>query len=229
MGIQVSIRANRLESTLVRWAAIMRKDVRASMMEAGRRVTRMVIDITPPASSGATGRDAYMQGKRKIRRNLTQIMAPRTLKHQRVERFPDIEATYRRRAVWRNNGVGVRVGRGALAYVDRAKFLAFEKGKLEKIGRMASGWLAGAQLFKLSTLQWISRHGSGRGYAVMLERAGEIGWSVGNFAPSVPPNVVKEMERRIPFAMAYVQRGLEDNITHVGRKSAGAAGLNVRF
>lgn len=226
--INLSIQKDLLEETTVRWALAMKKDGRTALIEMARRVTRMVISLTPPASAKATGRDAYMQGKRKIRRNLTAVMAPRTLKHKRREEWPNIASVWRARAVWRDNGVGVRVTRGRIAYVDRQKFLAFEKEKLAKIGRMASGWLAGAQLLGVSVLSWISRHGSGRGWAQIIERSGQIGIKVGNLAPGLSPNVTAEMARRIPYAQAYVERGARANIHGMALRTAAAAGFRIR-
>ena len=218
---------NTIEPTLQRWAVEMRKDAATAVREAARRVTRQVIALTPPASAGLTGRDAYNQGRAKIRRDLLSVLAPRTLKGKRKERWPDVAVTYRARRVFRQSGVGVRITRGPVAFVDRRKFLDLQNRKHAAVGRMAAGWLPGARALDVPVLQWIARHGGARGGVSVAWSVGRFGIRVANYAPGAPANVRAEMARRIPYALRYVERGLRANIDHVALKSAARSGIRV--
>ena len=219
---------NVLESTLRAWSVAMRREGLSAIREGMKRVTRQVILITPPASAGLTGRDAFQQGRNRIARDLRSVLTPVRLKGKRKERWPDAAQAYRERRRFRDSGVGVRVGRGQRAYVSTAKFNALLRDKSARIGRMASGWSAAAGALGVAVPAWVRRHGVGRGQFVQSNAPGRVGMRATNLAPGVPDNVRIELERRIPYAMRYVARGLEANILAVGLKAAAGVGIRTR-
>jgi hypothetical protein len=219
---------NDIEPSLARWAVAMRRTGGQAVAEGMRRITRQVIAITPPASAGTTGREAYQQGRGAISRNLQAALIPVRLKRKRREQHPDVAAAYRARRVFSERRAGVRVGRVAKAYVDIVKYRALLRDKSARIGRMASGWLAAAEGLAVAVPAWIKRHGAVRGRFQRIEHGTRFGLVATNFAPNVPPHIRGEMARRIPYAVRYVERGLRANIHHAGLRAARQSGIKVR-
>lgn len=214
--------------TMQRWGEIMRKDAQAVVRETAKRVTKQVIARSPPASAGTTGRAAYQQGRSAIARDMQKALAPVRLKGKRKEQHPDVYAAYRQRRVWRNTGVGARVGRVAKAYVDKNKFNALFKDLSARVGRFAAGWYAAARFLGVATPAWISRHGEGRGRVVSDFSGSHSRVTVVNIAPTVTGQVRYEMARRLPYALRYAENGMKLNIDNMVLKSAGRAGLKVK-
>jgi hypothetical protein len=228
MSINLKLTRDEITPTMQRWGEVMRKDGQAVVLEASRRITREVIAITPPASAGITGRDAFQQGRAAIARDMQKALAPVRLKGKRKERHPDVGVAYRQRRVFRGAGVGARVGRVAKAYVDQRKFNALFKELSGRVGRMASGWAPAARDLKVALPAWISRHGTARGRVLKDLSGPRSRVTVTNFAPEARGNVRVEMARRIKSAMAYARNGMQRNIDFMVLKSAGRVGLKVR-
>lgn len=215
-----------MEPLLRRWAIAMRRDYGPGVVrEAMRRITRQVLAITPPAANGVTGRAAFRQGEAKIERDLRRVFAPVALKGKRRERHPDLEAIYRQRRRFRRGGLGATVGRGMVHFVDERKYKALRKRKVAALGRLASGWVAAAAGLGVGTQRWVSRHGAGRGQFRSRSESNRVGMVASNLAADLPPNVHRELARRITAATRYVERGLEANIRAVGPQAARAVGF----
>lgn len=229
MTPEIKLTRDSTSAMLIKFGRVMRRPLQDVVTEFARRTTREVIAITPPASAGITGRDAYQQGRAAISRDMQRALAPVRLKGKRREQHPDAYVAYRARRVWRDAGVGARVGRVAKAFVDQRKFNALFKELSGRVGRMAAGWGAAALALKVARPAWISRHGVANGRVVQDFSGDHLRITVTNFSPTVRGNVRFEMARRIPYAQRYATNGMTRNIDAVVRKSGGEAGFrNVR-
>lgn len=235
-----------------RWASAMRKTVPEAFTEAGRRATRMLISLTPPANAGLgklTGSaEAYRAGKTRIANQMKSLLAPVKLKGRKTitklfgktlakpityrtkERWPDVAAIYKENSYKVFGALGVRVRVGKKFYVSATKFRRVLSKKQARVGVLASGWAPSARALDVTMPAFVSRqNGSGRGaiYKNFGNQA-RIGIKMVNFAPGLPGPIRAELMRRIPYAAAYVKRGLRANIDHVTLRTAGMSGLRVK-
>ncbi len=218
---------DRISTSMPRYAEVTRRSSSAVLKRAMRGATRRVIAVSPPGwqdtqgSRQTLGRDAYQAGAVKIRRQMLAVLAPRTLKRKRRERWPDVISTYRARRVFRNNGVGVRISKGpGPAYVDRVKFNLLLDEKKGRIGRFAAGWAAGAGALGVPLPAWVSRHGAGGGMVRMNLVTSRMSITVANFGAGAPHNVRTEMRRRIPYALRYQAAAMQREVDFLVHRGA---------
>lgn len=242
MSLTLTLVRDHVTPTLREFARVMRRELPEVVKEAARRTTREVIAITPPASAGMVGRDAYNQGRSKINRDLNRVFAPVKLKGRRVinivfgrpvstpiviktvEQYPDLVAVYRQNSTWRTSGTGHSSKRlRHKFYVDQRKFNQLRKAKEARLGRLASGWSAAATSLGVAIPAWIRRHGNAAGGVQSQLTGDKLFIRVTNFGPGVPGNVRTDLARRLPYAMRYALNGMARNIAAVTAKSARTA------
>lgn len=212
---------DRMSGSLLRYAEVMGRTLKSTVERAAKGVTRRVINLTPPGSQGTTGAAAYRQGRLKIARQMDAVFAPVKIKGRRkittvfghklkrpvyvstTERFPDVADEYRKRAHASSTGIGIRVSRGAKAYIDVRKFRAVLAAKQARVGTLASGWAAAAEALDVPLQQWISRHGAGRGTLKRDLNGPQMRITARNLAPNLPGPIAAEMDRRINAAVRY--------------------------
>jgi hypothetical protein len=230
-----TLKRNGVGPSLREFAGLMRKGAREIVHRAAKGITRRVIDITPPSSGEASGRDARKVGEKAIARDLNYIFAPKRLKGRRKvthvfgrrlrrpvfvqtkERHPDVAGLYRQHTHFRGRGVGVRFSASSVGrkfYVDTRKFQALLRAKTARVGTLAAGWSAAAHALDVPLQQWIGRHGSSGG-RVQIDTAGErMRVVVENLAPTAPANVRAELARRIPPAVRYQEEAMLRDMQH---------------
>lgn len=229
MQVRVTLERNDLGPLVERYAGVMRKERDAVVLSTAKGATRRVIDLTPPAHNGIVGAAAYRYGREKITRDMKRVLVPVKLKGRRKittvfgrrlsrpvyvetrEMFPNVADTYRRYRRFRNSGVGVRSKNlGERKYwVDARKFRGLVKAKEARVGRLASGWAAGAIGLDVPLQNWIARHGQANGRVVIQTAKGYMAVRVQNFAPRASDNVREELGRRIRYALHYQAGAME--------------------
>lgn len=229
MDIRVTVVKNDISKVVSHYSAEMGKTVVEATRMAAKGATRRVIELTPPAHEGVTGAAAYRFARQKINRDLRKVLVPVQLKGRReithvfgrelvrpvvvqtTEIHPDVAGVYRQNSRMKNVGVGASSrDLGTRKYwVDTRKFSALLKSKESRIGRMASGWAAGAMALDVPLQQWISRHGPANGRVVIRTSSASCSILVENFAEGVPDNVRAELRRRIPYAIQYQAAAME--------------------
>jgi hypothetical protein len=237
---------DRISPTLERYADTMGRTMASTIKRAAKGVTRRVISITPPASAEATGAAAYRQGRRKIESQINSVLAPVKLKGRRKvtsvfgrklktpvyaptkERFPDVAATLRSRMVARGSDVGIRLNRGAKAFVDVRKVKAIIASKNARVGVLASGWQAAAAALDVPVQQWISRHGGGAGRVSLDFFTARMHVTVENFATGVPAGVRGALAKRIIAALQYQKAAMEREIDYLVFKKAQDNAIRTR-
>jgi hypothetical protein len=234
----LSLVQDRITPTLERYAEVMGRTLASTIKRAAKGVTRRVISITPPASAETTGAAAYRQGRRKIEKQIDSVLAPVKLKGRRKittvfgrkigkpvyvptkERFPDVAATLRSRIVARGGDIGLRLNRGAKAFVDVRKVKAIIAAKNSRVGVLASGWQAAAAALDVPVQQWISRHGGGAGRVTLDFFTARMHVTAENFATGVPAAVRGALSKRIIFALQYQKAAMEREIDYIVFKKA---------
>ncbi len=245
MKLSLQLTRNDIAPQLRRYAAEMRKTWPAVVRQAARGVTRILLDITPPASGGSKGLAARRIGEAKIGRQMAAVFAPVRLKGRRTithvfgrklrrpvtvptkERHPDVAAEYRSRIVPKGDGFGFSTGRPrAKLYVSSIKFKALFSARAARVGRLASGWGAVAQAVDVPLQAWIGRHAHEQRGAVQIHDGKDDASVVArNLAPGVPPGVRSELARRIPAALRYQLAAMERAIVGYHERVRGSLGI----
>lgn len=233
---------------VLHYAEVTGRTLAASLKRGARGVTRRVIDVTPPASQGTTGAAAYRQGRIRIGKQMSAIMAPVRLKGRRLipvvfghrlatpvsvktrELYPDVRQLYNTQLRASANGARLRLNnfRGQKFYVSKPKFQAELKRRQSHVGRMASGWHAAARALDVNVQDWISRHGSARGSINMQLVTSRMRITAQNFAPGASAQVRAELARRIPYALKYQAAAMEREIDYLVGKNALDHGIKTK-
>lgn len=234
--------------TLERYAEVMGRTLKETVIRAAKGITRRVVAITPPAHEGVEGAAAYRYGRRKIKSDMERVLAPVKLKGKRIisevfghklatpitirtaEKYPDVVAVYKQHTKFRANGVGARSDRLPHKYfVDERKFNRLLKAKEARVGVLASGWSEGAAELDVPLQNWISRHGRGRGTVNKDLMSARMRITVSNRASSgLPNNVAYELKRRIKFAVEYQRGAMEREVKYYAMKKARDLGIKTR-
>lgn len=219
---------NDLGPSVRRYATEMKKGLREAVKQTAAGITRRVIDITPPASQGVTGADAYRAGRLKIANQMNSVLAPVKIKGRRKittvfghklkrpvyvptrEKYPAVDVAYRARTKIAASGFGIRAQAGGpKAYVDVRKFQAVLKARQERVGALAAGFAGAAQALDVPLQNWVSRHGTSGG-RVQIDTAGDrMRVVVENFGNGAPAPIVGELARRIDYAVQYQRSAME--------------------
>jgi len=233
---------------VIHYAEVTGRTLAGSLKRAGKGVTRRVIDITPPASAATTGAAAYRQGRIRIGKQMSAILAPVKLKGRRLipvvfghrlakpvsvktrELYPDVKQLYNSQLHAAANGARLRLNnfRGQKFYVSKSKFQTELKRRQANVGRMASGWHAAARALDVNVQDWISRHGSSRGSVNMQFVTSRMRITAQNFAPNASAQVKAELARRIPYALKYQAAAMQREINYLVGKNALEHGIKTR-
>jgi hypothetical protein len=208
------------------FAAATNRTVPDITRQAMKGMVRYAIDLTPPAGSGRSGKEAQRVGELAITRDLGLMgFAPVTLKgfreikvvygHVLVHpvrvktkenpKFADPEAHRRARLSSLHSGRATRGGKQAF-YVDRRKFQPMLKRLLAEVGRVASGWVPAARELGVPVPAWIARHGgSDRGTTVeQVSEGSKLSLRVTNHFPEGAGKVYEDTLRHIDSIKGYV-------------------------
>lgn len=218
---------NDISPSVRRYATEFKKGLRETVKVTSAGITRRVIDLTPPASQGVTGADAYRAGRTKIAGQMSSAMIPVRIKGRRKittvfghhlkrpvyvptrERYPDVDTVYRSRTKIAASGFGIRTKSGPKAYVDVRKFQAVLKARQDRVGALAAGFSGAAQALDVPLQNWVSRHGTSGG-RVQIDTAGDrMRVVVENFGNGAPAAVRSELARRIDYAVQYQRNAME--------------------
>jgi hypothetical protein len=185
--------------------------------QALKSMVRFAVNESPPASAGATGKDAQYQGQKKIEKDLdTMGFRPVDLtgKHPENPLFADPDAYHH--AYLEGNAVKT------LFFVARPKYKAMLARLFAEVGKLLSGWLPAAIELGIPVPAWVYRHaGEGRG-AVQLNRQADItSMTAVNHVPDKASAVYTEMLRRKAYWVRYAAAGLDRQLK---AKLAGAWG-----
>lgn len=185
-----------------------------------------VIDITPPGGDGARGTAARRQGEAAIDRDLSAVFVPVKLKHQRKERWPDVEGIHDAR--FRSGsrfGKKLTRGRAQAYYVDTIKLRALRRLLFSRVGFLASGWLAAAQRLGVAVPNWIARHGTRRG-TVQIQLSGpRKSIEITNHVPDNAP--AAELDRRLQFAVDRATARIDRDFNETVQRDAQRAGFKA--
>lgn len=239
---------DRIGNNLLRYAEVTGRTLSGTMRRGAKGVTRRVIAVTPPASQGTTGAAAYRQGRIRIAKQMSAIMAPVKLKGRRTittvfgrtlavpvtvrtkEQYPDVAGLYRSQLRATANGSRLKLAnfRGQKFYVSQSKFGRELRRRQSHVGRMAAGWFPAAQALDVPVQSWIARHGTGRGTIRMQLLTSRMRITVTNLAPGASPGVRAELARRIPYAVQYQAAAMQREIDYLVGKNALTHGMKTR-
>lgn len=227
--ISLEVELTGFQSAARRWAQLTGKS-QADVLRTAARMTLSnprqasgLLQITPPASRGASGSGARRQGERAIDRDLRTIFAPVRIKGKGPPP-PDPVPIHRRHFVmFKRPGRKMRRDRLQPYYVDVRQYVAMRRALFRRVGVLASGWVASARQLNASVPAWIGRHGGSRGTIRMSFSAPRYFVEMTCFAPSTSP--WEELERRIPYALRYATNNLERQIEYRLQRDAGQSGF----
>lgn len=233
--------------TITAYADEVGKTLADTIKRAAKGATRRVIELTPPASEGITGAAAYRSGRKKIERQMHAVLAPKKLKGKRVitvvfgrrlarpitvktrEKYPDVVGLYRQHTKFSNTGTKVSISKPAKKFfVDEKKFNRLLRDKQSRVGRLASGWMAAAEMLDVPVQNWIKRHGRALGSVKVNLLTSRMRIDVSNHASGVPEHVKAEMKRRIGYAVEYQRAAMEREMRYVMMKRAQEHAIKTR-
>ncbi len=180
-----------------------------------------MVDITPPASAGRTGLAARRQGERRIDADLKDIFFPVVLKGKRLEQYPDVEALYNQQMEGRKGRRRTR--QRQLYHVDARKLEVLRQKLYARVGFLAGGWNAAAELLDVDLPAWISRHGTEHGSCRVELLDGGIFITITNAVEY--SGDVDGYPRRVQAALDYEAAALEREAEHLFTKAAADAGF----
>lgn len=230
-----------LNRDIARYSAIAERSLKESWLRAMRGIVKRAMGITPPASGTGAGGSARgdgggltkedeERGRGAIARDLSLIFTAVRLKNKRREQLPDVAGKHRdlfQRFKQPGRPIRSDLGAGHYYHVDQRKLDALEKDLRGRVGKLASGWLAGATALGVTgTPAWVSRHGTSRGTHRLVLGFMRYQLTVAN--TSVPGQLVSELNRRLEYAQKYQANALERETEAILKKSGGEAGFDVR-
>lgn len=216
--ISLKVELEGLNNSINRFAVATGRAREDIAQQAMRGMITYALQFTPPGSQNATGKAAQRAGEGAIDRDLKRLgFRPVDLKGKRPENplFADPD-TYHRAVLEK------RASR-ILFFVDRQKFNAMRRRLFAEIGKLSSGWLAGAIEAGVASIPaWIARNiGENRGSAQKINGNNVTTFVAINHVPDNAADVASEMERRKAYWARYA-RGDLDRQLHA--KLAGAWG-----
>lgn len=210
-----------VQRSIERYAMACSLDFEAAALRLSRGMMRRVIGITPPAQGkrgegGALTHGDKKRGEDAIDRDLESLFVPVQLKGKRGEQFPNVADLHRRTFVSsKRPGKLLRRPGPQPWFVDQRKLAVLARELKRRVGKLASGWLAGADAVKATGIPaWVRRHGHSRGthkLIITLSRTSlsrTHGFTFIAANTSVHPDLVTEMDRRIAYALAYAAKAL---------------------
>ena len=192
-----------------------------AVRKAARGFTRRVVDITPPASAGRTGLAARRQGEKRIDHDLGDIFFPVVLRGKRPEQYPDVEALYNQQMAGRKGRRRTR--QRQLYHVDAGKLEALRQKLYLRVGYLAGGWNAAADLLDVDLPAWIKRHGTEHGTCHVEITDDGILVTVSNMVEY--SGDVDGYPRRVQYALDYEAAALERETEQLLIKAGSDAGF----
>lgn len=223
MNISITADATQVIRSLERYAMATSMDFESAALRLSRGMMRRVVGITPPGQGrrgdgGALTHGDKKRGETSIDSDLAALFIGVKLKGKRPEQHPS-PATIHRAAFIASKRPGQRLrnprGRGSFDYIDDRKLSALAKTLKARVGKLASGWLAGVDALKATGVPaWVRRHGNSRGKATLMVSLSRTslsrthGFSFVAANSSVHPSLVPELNRRIDYALGYAANAM---------------------
>jgi len=228
-----------LQRSIVRYSGVSQRSLRDSFVRAMRGVVKRAMGITPPGNSigelgtprgdggGLTSADKA-RGDSAIIRDLAAVFSGVTLKHERREVTPNVNDKHRELFIkYKQPGRPLTRGRKQPYYVDQNKLKALVVALEGRVGKLASGWLAGADALGVSgTPAWVARHGSSRGSHRLILEMFNYQLTVSN--NEVPDGLVNELTRRLDYAIGYADNALNRETAYILNRDARDSGFDTR-
>jgi hypothetical protein len=231
-----------LHAAIGRYAGGAQRNLSYAWLRGMRGLVKRAMGITPPAygntsfGGGARGEGGgltkadEMRGRSSIGADLGNVFAGVTLKGKRPEQLPDVQAKHRELFRTRKRP-GRRLqsdlGAGRYYYVDERKLRSLRRDLEKRVGRLASGWLAGAEALKVTgTPAWVKRHGTSRGTSRLVMGFLRYRLTVAN--THVHADLVGVLEHRLNYAATYAANALTRETDVLLKKSGRQAGFTMR-
>lgn len=198
------------------------KKTRVEMMkQQAKLILKTVIEWTPPASKGVTGKDAEAQGKSALAGDVAKILAGSKTGSKKI----DIAETHKR---FRGSGGRVRArlergGKDNRFRVRETDLKRYVKEKQKKVGYLVSGWRDAASKLGVKMAKWMTRN-SAPSHCIVTATANGIRIEATNAAKFA--GNVKDMDRRIQWAMDVQRQKIERQIKNFEEKQHKAARLS---
>lgn len=194
--------------------------------QAAKGFVKNVVAITPPASKGVTGSKAKQQGEQAIKSDLARIMVAVARKRERDTRSAAAtpEQLYRR---FRDKRTG-RINPGSLKRpyrIPKSELLALQRRLLKEVGWLAAGWNEAARKLGVRLPAWVSRHGTGKGSAVITRNGSVFRITVANEVSFV--GNVKGFARRVQGAINLQANAMRRQAEHLMKKGIRKAGFKT--
>ena len=142
-----------------------KKSRRELAEEAARGFVKEVVAITPPASKGKRGSAAKKAGEAAIIADLARVMVAAARK--KGVKLGDPAQIHKRLRDPRTGRINPRNLKHPYP-VDSAALRTLKRELLKRVGELAAGWNAGAQKLGVKLPAWVSRHGSKRSSAAVI-------------------------------------------------------------
>ena len=143
-----------------------KKSRRELTEQAARGFVKEVVEITPPAGKGKRGGAAKKTGEASIVYDLARVMiAVRAQKNVTLQNPREIHQRFRDMSTGRINPRNLKHPYP----VDAGALRAFQQELIARVGKLASGWNAGAGKLGVKLPSWVSRQGGGRGAMAVVD------------------------------------------------------------
>jgi len=219
-GIKFTVRVNDtlLQRKIIQMSRATGRTVKDETRRTMKGIISDVIDFTPPSSQKTHGLAARAAGEVSIVRDMKKLFIPVTLKHKRPEQWPDPHALHHE-AMVQAGGNPVRTPTVKF-HVDKAKITSLKNLLRPNVGRMASGWVAGAQALGAPVPAWIARHGTGRGSNLLVtESDTKIVMQVINHFPGTADKLAAQTQRLVAFAKKAAIGSLTRQLPYILKKN----------
>ncbi len=224
------------------------KSIEEEFRPTVKGIVQIAINITPPGigkrsqqKASEFAAEGLARGKAKIDRDLGGIFVPVDLKGHRTinmafgkpmatpvtvttkERYPDVEAIYKRRNGRRHSGSMTR-GQKAPYYVSRAKLEALRALLHSHIGHAVGGFSAAAQATGARLPGYgRGKGGAGTGFVTVTEE--QLHFHMENLVKYIGD--VPDIENKLQYAMEYQTNALLRRIPYVVAAAAKKAGFRT--
>ena len=197
------------------------KKTRPEMMkQQAKLILKTVIDVTPPGSKGVSGKKAEDQGKSALAGDVAKVLAG-----ARKAKPADIKSLHER---FRASGGRVRTNlkRGdedKRIRVPAAELKRYIALRQKKVGYLVSGWASAASKLGVKMAKWMLRNSAPSACNITVTGSGIRieATNSANFAGNV-----KDMDRRIQWAMDVQRQNIELQIAKFESRQHKASGLS---
>lgn len=230
MEIKLKFDTSKFDRAFARFLEGSKRNGEMVLRDQARLFVRDAASVTPPNVNGKFRKGL---GVSAVKRDIAKIMRPVTLaKNDPVQVHRKFRTKRGRIKIdLRNNATTSRKRKagkkldGRFA-VSKPRLDDFRKKRVDRVGMLASGWVAAAKKLGTRLPEWITRHGRRfGGVRVFLSRTG-ISVKVWNSIPYI--GGIEGMERRVQWALNNRARQINKQLADKAiRDAARKAGLKT--